>query len=111
MATSAFPSGRSRPYSALRGHSMPLLSVVVGGAGTLFGPVVGSVFLVVLSEVFANTLGQAHLIIFGFVFILVVLFLPQGLMGGADLLQPSKRCPSRPEAERESSEPAEGGRP
>ncbi len=67
-----------------------LLSVVVGGAGTLFGPVVGSVFLVVLSEVFANTLGQAHLIIFGFVFILVVLFLPQGLMGGADLLSRQK---------------------
>jgi len=63
-----------------------LLSVVVGGAGTLFGPVIGSIFLVVLSEIFANTLGQAHLIIFGFLFILVVLFLPQGLMGGADLI-------------------------
>ena len=73
-----------------------LLSVVVGGAGTLFGPVIGSVFLVVLSEVFANTLGQAHLIIFGFLFILVVLFLPQGLMGGADLLRRGK-MPSRPE--------------
>lgn len=64
-----------------------VLSVVVGGAGTLFGPVVGSVFLVVLSELFANTLGQAHLIIFGFLFILVVLFLPQGLMGGVDIFR------------------------
>jgi len=68
-----------------------VLSVVVGGAGTLFGPVIGSVFLVVLSEVFANTMGQAHLIIFGFLFILVVLFLPQGLMGGADLFRHSFR--------------------
>ena len=65
-----------------------LLSVVVGGAGTLFGPVVGSIFLVVLSEIFANTMGQAHLIIFGFLFILVVLFLPQGLIGGIDLFRP-----------------------
>lgn len=64
-----------------------LLAVVIGGAGTLFGPVVGSVFLVVLSEIFANTLGEAHLIIFGFLFILVVLFLPQGLMTGVDLVQ------------------------
>jgi branched-chain amino acid transport system permease protein len=64
-----------------------LLAVVIGGAGTLFGPVVGSLFLVVLSEVFANTLGQAHLIVFGFLFILVVLFLPQGLMGGTDLFR------------------------
>ena len=65
-----------------------LLSVVVGGAGTLFGPVIGSIFLVVLSEIFANTMGQAHLIIFGFLFILVVLFLPQGLVGGVDLFRP-----------------------
>ncbi len=68
-----------------------VLAVVVGGAGTLFGPVLGSLFLVVLSEVFANTLGQAHLIIFGFLFILVVLFLPRGLMGGPDLLRPYLR--------------------
>jgi len=64
-----------------------LLAVVIGGAGTLGGPVIGSIFLVVLSEIFANTLGQAHLIIFGFLFILVVLFLPQGLMGGVDLVR------------------------
>jgi branched-chain amino acid transport system permease protein len=64
-----------------------VLAVVIGGAGTLFGPVIGSVFLVVLSEIFANTLGQAHLIIFGFLFILVVLFLPQGLVGGVDLVR------------------------
>jgi branched-chain amino acid transport system permease protein len=64
-----------------------LLAVVIGGAGTLGGPIIGSVFLVVLSEIFANTLGQAHLIIFGFLFILVVLFLPQGLMSGLDLVR------------------------
>ena len=64
-----------------------VLAVVIGGAGTLFGPVIGSIFLVVLSEIFANTLGQAHLIIFGFLFILVVLFMPQGLVGGVDFLR------------------------
>jgi len=64
-----------------------LMAVVIGGAGTLFGPVIGSVFLVVLSEVFANTMGQAHLIVFGFLFILVVLFLPNGLMGGVDVVR------------------------
>jgi branched-chain amino acid transport system permease protein len=64
-----------------------LLAVVIGGAGTLGGPIIGSIFLVVLSEIFANTLGQAHLIIFGIFFIVVVLFLPQGLMGGVDLIR------------------------
>ena len=52
---------------------------------------IGSVFLVVLSEIFANTLGQAHLIIFGFVFILVVLFLPQGLDGRGRSPEPVER--------------------
>jgi len=65
-----------------------LLAVVIGGAGTLFGPVIGSIFLVVLSEIFANTLGKAHLIVFGFIFILVVLLLPRGLVGGADVVRP-----------------------
>jgi branched-chain amino acid transport system permease protein len=68
-----------------------VLCVVIGGAGTLFGPVIGSVFLVVLSELFANTLGQAHLIIFGLLFILVVLFMPRGLMGGVDIFKPLSR--------------------
>ena len=77
-----------------------LLAVVVGGAGTLFGPVIGSAFLVVLSEVFANTMGQAHLIIFGFLFVLVVLFLPNGLAGGVNLVRSRlgrpKAMPSKP---------------
>jgi len=65
----------------------PLMAAIIGGAGTLTGPILGSVFLVVLSEIFALTLGEAHLIIFGLLFILVVLFLPQGLMGGVDLVR------------------------
>jgi branched-chain amino acid transport system permease protein len=63
----------------------PLMAAIIGGAGTLTGPIIGSVFLVVLSEIFALTLGEAHLIIFGLLFILVVLFLPQGMMGGVDM--------------------------
>jgi branched-chain amino acid transport system permease protein len=59
----------------------PLMAVVIGGAGTLMGPIIGSAFLVVLSEVFAETLGEAHLIIFGVLLILVVLRSPGGLVG------------------------------
>lgn len=62
-----------------------MTAVIIGGAGTIVGPLIGSAFLVILSELFANTLGQAHLIVFGFLFILVVLFMPRGLMGGTDL--------------------------
>jgi ABC-type branched-subunit amino acid transport system permease subunit len=57
---------------------------MIGGAGTLVGPVIGSFFLVILSEIFALKLGEAHLIIFGILFILVVLYFPYGLVGSVD---------------------------
>ena len=59
----------------------PLMAAVIGGSGTLMGPIIGSVFLVVLSEIFALTLGEAHLIIFGLLFILVVMYFPYGIIG------------------------------
>ena len=62
----------------------PLMAVIIGGSGTLIGPVIGSVFLVILSEVFALTLGQAHLIVFGFIFIFVVMYFRNGLVGSVD---------------------------
>jgi branched-chain amino acid transport system permease protein len=63
------------------------MAVVIGGAGTLLGPVFGSIFLVILGYIFSLTLGQANLIVFGFLFILVMLFMPQGLMGGVNLFR------------------------
>ena len=65
----------------------PLMAAIIGGAGTLMGPILGSVFLVVLSEIFALTLGEAHLIIFGLLFILVVMYFPYGLVGSIDRIR------------------------
>jgi branched-chain amino acid transport system permease protein len=65
----------------------PLMAAIIGGAGTLTGPIIGSVFLVVLSEVFALTLGEAHLIIFGLLFIFVVMYFPYGLIGSVDQIR------------------------
>lgn len=62
----------------------PLVATAIGGAGTVIGPIVGSIFLVALSEIFALTLGESHLIIFGILFILVVLYFPYGLVGVVD---------------------------
>lgn len=62
----------------------PLMAVIIGGTGTLMGPVVGSMFLIILREIFALTLGEAHLIVFGILFILVVLYFPFGLAGALD---------------------------
>jgi branched-chain amino acid transport system permease protein len=57
----------------------PLVAASVGGAGALLGPVIGSAFLIILTELFALTLGKGYLIIFGAIFIFVVLFFPGGL--------------------------------
>jgi branched-chain amino acid transport system permease protein len=71
----------------------PLMAAVIGGSGTLMGPMIGSVFLVILSEIFALTLGEAHLIIFGLLFILVVMYSPYGLVGSLDHIRRMRSLP------------------
>ena len=58
----------------------PLVAASVGGSGMLMGPIIGSVFLIMLTELFALALGKVYLIIFGAMFIFVVLFFPGGLI-------------------------------
>ena len=85
-----------------------LMAAVIGGAGTIVGPIIGSIFLVALEYIFSLTLGQANLIVFGFLFILVVLFLPQGFMGGVEVIRSRLsrfRRGSNPEIEKNTSLP------
>jgi branched-chain amino acid transport system permease protein len=58
----------------------PLLITFVGGLGTLIGPVLGAVFFILVRERLAVSLVQAHQVIFGILFIVVVLALPGGLV-------------------------------
>ena len=57
-----------------------VLMSFIGGVGTVHGPVLGALFYVILKEVLAIRWVEFHLIIFGVLFILVVLFLPGGLV-------------------------------
>jgi branched-chain amino acid transport system permease protein len=52
----------------------------IGGVGTLHGPVLGAFFYVIVKEYLALRWVEFHLIIFGVLFMLVVLFLPGGLV-------------------------------
>jgi branched-chain amino acid transport system permease protein len=54
--------------------------VFIGGTGTIIGPVVGGVFFVLLRELLSLKLVEIHLTVFGTLFVLVVLFLPGGLV-------------------------------
>ncbi len=62
-----------------------VLRPIVGGLGTLFGPVIGSFILTPLSEIsrayFAKGgLEGLHLVLYGILVILVVLFMPKGII-------------------------------
>jgi branched-chain amino acid transport system permease protein len=61
------------------------LMTIVGGTGTILGPVLGAVIMRPLSEITRMLLGGAragaHGMVYAILLILVVLFMPKGLMG------------------------------
>jgi len=59
-----------------------LMMVVVGGIGTLIGPIVGAMVFILVQEVLSSY--TEHWMIFtGAIFVLMVIFLPGGLVGTA----------------------------
>jgi branched-chain amino acid transport system permease protein len=58
----------------------PLLIVYLGGVGTVSGPIIGAVVFLALREALALRLGELHLLIFGVLFIAIVLALPGGIV-------------------------------
>ena len=57
-----------------------LLITFVGGIGTVIGPLIGTVFFVFISDLLAARWVDFHLILFGTLFILVVLLSPGGIL-------------------------------
>ncbi len=60
-----------------------VIQTAIGGAGTLFGPLVGATVWLYLSDFFQNTLhlGATWKLVLGVVFVLLVCFLRRGLIG------------------------------
>ena len=61
-----------------------LVGAIVGGMGTLWGPVVGALALHVLADLTRNLFGQLpgiNMVIYGAVLVLIVMFLPRGIAG------------------------------
>lgn len=54
---------------------------VMGGIGTLVGPIVGAAFFLLLREAFSRFFTEYYLIPVGIIFIAMVIFVPQGLLG------------------------------
>jgi branched-chain amino acid transport system permease protein len=65
-----------------------ILAPIIGGAGTVLGPVIGSFILNIISELskaifggITGRLGGVHILIYGLLLIIIVLFYPKGIMG------------------------------
>jgi branched-chain amino acid transport system permease protein len=57
-----------------------VMMAYIGGTGTIAGPIIGALFFVVFQQILSLNLVEYHLIVFGTLFILVVLFLPGGFI-------------------------------
>jgi branched-chain amino acid transport system permease protein len=61
-----------------------LVGAIVGGMGTLWGPVLGALVLHALADVTRNLFGALpgiNLVIYGVVLVLIVMFMPRGIAG------------------------------
>lgn len=58
-----------------------LLMVIAGGSGTLLGPVVGAAVVVLLKN-YVSAFVERWTFLLGFVFLMIVLFMPDGLVPG-----------------------------
>lgn len=78
-------------YPMLRGFVSPelmyfevstnaVIAVIIGGAGTLIGPLIGAALLV-FGKSIIGTFTEHHLIVIGALFMAAVIFFPQGIAG------------------------------
>ena len=67
-------------FNVLRTIQMVIMTLM-GGMGTILGPVIGAVFLTLVSEFLGDRFVYDYLIFTGFIIVLVLLLMPQGIMG------------------------------
>jgi len=67
---------------ALTTSAEALLMVISGGSGTLLGPIVGAAIVVVMKNVVSAYIERWNLVL-GLIFILIISFMPEGLVPGS----------------------------
>ena len=60
-----------------------VLMCILGGKGTVAGPIVGAVLLIAFNEFFVATMGSSEINILGtgLIMVLVLMFFPNGIVG------------------------------
>jgi len=67
-------------FASVQYSIFPLLWVLLGGAGTTIGPIIGTLFMFYLIDI-ASEYTSAYLLVAGLVLVLLTLFAPQGIVG------------------------------
>ncbi len=91
------------------------LMAILGGVGTLAGPVLGAAialpFREFLVEAFGTSASGTHLLVYGLLLVVIVVLLPQGMLGGwHSLRQRIGRRGRREDAARQAADAQAGGR-
>ena len=81
-AVFAFANGFIDPPTAFSvdNNVFPIVMALLGGVGTVSGPLAGAIVLTAINETLWTRFPQIHTLFFGAVIVLVVLFLPRGLL-------------------------------
>jgi branched-chain amino acid transport system permease protein len=65
----------------------PILMAILGGMGQLYGPVVGAAIFGYLDATLRVELGEYFMVTFGIILVVVILFLPNGIVGLVPMLR------------------------
>lgn len=99
----AFLNRYISPDSFALTYSMVLIaSMIIGGAGTLGGALIGTGLVIVLPEI-TQAFADYHVLVFGLILVLVLRFMPRGVWGSIQRYMADRRD-SRVAAERPASE-------
>ena len=60
---------------------MMILVTMLGGAATKWGPAVGAVIFILVSEIFRVWVGSGHLLFFGVLIVAIIIYFPSGIVG------------------------------
>jgi branched-chain amino acid transport system permease protein len=65
---------------AVDNNVFPIVMTILGGVGTVAGPLVGALILTAINETLWSHFPQVHTLFFGAVIVIVVVFLPRGIL-------------------------------
>jgi branched-chain amino acid transport system permease protein len=77
------------PYIAFKPllSFMPVLMAIFGGMGAFYGPILGAAVFAYLEEILITRFPYYYMLLFGIILVIVILYLPRGLVGLIQMAQ------------------------